>query len=84
MRIVMSDWLKSDPERLRAALRQLMQDADAEKAEMLRGVEEALGSIAALQAENERLNQEVKRLRGQLYAKAAGSMSSRLKDALRE
>ncbi|RAV19584.1 hypothetical protein [Paenibacillus contaminans] len=74
----------ADPEQLRAALRLLLQDADAEKADLLRGVDEALGSIAGLEAENERLKQEVKKLRGQLHAKAAGSMNSRLKDALRE
>jgi hypothetical protein len=40
--------------------------------------------IITLQAENERLKQEVIRLRSLQYAKMESNMSSKLRDALRE
>ncbi|WP_409344342.1 hypothetical protein [Paenibacillus sp. MBLB4367] len=73
-----------ETERLLAELLQRLRAAGHEDAELLGMVGDAIGHAGELAAENERLKQEVKRLRGQLQMKAAGSMSSRLKDALRE
>lgn len=44
----------------------------------------ALDRIRELVVENERLKQEVSRLRNQIYDKTSSTMSSKLKDALRE
>lgn len=45
---------------------------------------DALDRIRELIVENERLKQEVTRLRNQIYDKSSSTMSSKLKDALRE
>ncbi|TDF96608.1 hypothetical protein [Paenibacillus piri] len=76
--------------RLHEALRQLFADAGytiPELEQALRGVERQEAGderLAALEAENNRLKQEAKRLRELYYGKTVNSMSTKLKDALRE
>lgn len=72
---------------MRAALRELFQDAGYVREEMLQWVDEVerrsaseRDIVARLKAENDRLKQDVRKLR----IAQAGVMSSRLKDALRE
>jgi hypothetical protein len=43
-----------------------------------------LERMHAVESENDRLKQEVKKLRDLYYAKTLGTMSTKLKDALRE
>lgn len=82
------DQVKYD--QIRAALGQLHQDAGYESKVLLQWVETAeeqalqLERLEAIEAENDRLKQEVKRLRDLYYSKTASSMSTKLKEALRE
>lgn len=78
---------ETDYEAIREALRRLLQEAGREGSGLLQFVDEAERREAAdrertaqLMAENERLKQEVRKLR----VAQAGTMSSRLRDALRE
>jgi len=77
----------TDYKAIREALRRLLQEAGREGGELLQFVDEAerreadnRDKTALLLAENERLRQEVRKLR----VAQAGTMSSRLRDALRE
>lgn len=78
---------ETDYEAIRQALRQLLREAGREGADLPQWVDEAerretaaREQTALLLAENERLKQEVRKLR----IAQAGTMSSRLRDALRE
>ena len=83
----MTDEQKRDFETIRMVLRQLPQEAREGQEKLLRWVDELEGeelsqreSFRLLLAENERLKQEIRKLR----LAQSGIMSSRLKDALRE
>lgn len=67
-------------EQLRQQLKQLFKDAGYECPELLKAIDQYEETIA----ENVRLKQEINRLRGVIYNRSVGSMSSKLKDALRE
>jgi hypothetical protein len=79
-----------DYNRLRNELLRLFQAAGYEQQELLDFINtteretKASGEPAELQAENERLKREVIRLRNLIHAKTESSMSSKLRDALRE
>jgi hypothetical protein len=76
--------------RLRDELSRLFQNAGYEQNELLDFINTAEretnepGEFAELQAENERLKKEVMRLRNLIQAKMESSMSSKLREALRE
>lgn len=85
--MTVNDSSDNDYETMRAALRGLPEDRDRVREELLRLVDglerrEAAGRENAerLQAENERLKLDMRKLR----TAQAGVMSSRLRDALRE
>ncbi|WP_248926860.1 hypothetical protein [Paenibacillus hamazuiensis] len=77
-------------EKLRAVLERLLSEtggADRELGECLDGLADFSGmadELKNLRAENERLRHEVRRLRLAGTARSAETMSSKLKDALRE
>ncbi|MBP1990072.1 hypothetical protein [Paenibacillus eucommiae] len=73
----MSEMIKSNQEQIRLRLQQLFQDANREDTHLLSLMEQLL-------AENERLKQEVIKLRSASQAKLGSQMSSKLRDALRE
>jgi hypothetical protein len=81
---------EEDYKQLRNVLEQLCKDAgytNPELARLIHTVEQQaleLGRIHALEAENGRLKQEVKRWRDLYYTKTVSTMSTKLKDALRE
>jgi hypothetical protein len=76
----MPETFKQKCERLRAALFQLFQDAGYENHELL----DVLNAYEKLGIENERLKQEAKKRGLAQRAKSSGSMSSKLREALRE
>ncbi|TNJ60314.1 hypothetical protein FE784_36220 [Paenibacillus hemerocallicola] len=83
----MNDSSHNDYDTIRAVLRRLPEDRDGEREELLRLVDGLERREAAerenaerLQAENDRLKLDMRKLR----TAQAGVMSSRLRDALRE
>jgi uncharacterized membrane protein YccC len=77
-------------DQLKSVLEQLFADAGYERPELLQLLRQAelqqaeLGRLQEQEGENERLKQEVKRLRELYYSKTMSAMSTKLKDALRE
>jgi DNA-binding transcriptional MerR regulator len=77
-------------EYLRDTIKQLFKDAGYEIPELLEALDRQEKSslddqrVEALTAENERLKQEINRLRTKIYDLTVNNMSSKLKDALRE
>jgi cell division protein FtsB len=85
--MTVNDATHTDYETIRTVLRQQLPDTSLVREELMRLVDEAERREAAerekserLHAENERLKQELRKLR----TAQAGAMSSRLRDALRE
>ncbi|PZE22600.1 hypothetical protein [Paenibacillus xerothermodurans] len=86
----MPDTTIPDYESLRSELHRLFQAAGYARPELLNCIDiaeratEEREQLSTLQTENARLKQEITRLRNLYYAKDEHSMSSKLRDALRE
>ncbi|MFD0680323.1 MULTISPECIES: hypothetical protein [unclassified Paenibacillus] len=86
----MPETYQANYKQLRAALEQLCKDAGYENPDLVQWIDASeqqalkLDQLNALETENIRLKQEVKKLRDLYYNKTLSSMSTKLKDALRE